>query len=338
MAQIAPFFFMSTKSSIGVVLPTLNCAHMLLAHLESMEAWLDVVSEIIVVDSYSCDGTMEIIRERLKHPGVRLHSHPRGLYQSWNFGISQLRTKYAYISTVGDSITRAGLQHLLEIAERQNSDVAVSRPRFISNDGESIDDEIHWPIDDVLSTLRIAEPTALEGLRLFYFTYLHSPCAVLGSSASNLYRTEILQRRPFPTDFGTTGDTAWGIANVFDSRLCVTREVFSTFRFHPKSYPTGEYTVTDITAKLSVLASDTLQARLDLDADLRDEIERLGCDRLPQLMNEHLEWCRRLEAAREGKVPWIFNPAAWYARANRDRTLRLAHQRKRELIRLFGVG
>ena len=122
------------RPGIGVVLPTLNCASLLPAHLESMQPWLDLVSEIVVVDSHSNEGTVELIRERLKHPALRVHLHPRGLYQSWNFGLSRLRTKYAYISTVGDSITRAGLQHLHATAEKLDCDVVVSKPRFIAND------------------------------------------------------------------------------------------------------------------------------------------------------------------------------------------------------------
>jgi hypothetical protein len=37
------------------------------------------------------------------------------------------------------------------------------------------------------------------------------PHGLLGSSASNLYRTSLLQSHPFPSDFGHCGDTAWGI-------------------------------------------------------------------------------------------------------------------------------
>jgi len=80
-----------------------------------------------VVDSESTDGTVSYLREHL--PGARFVTHPRGLYQSWNFGIGQMEMPWTYISTVGDGITRAGLARLLEAGERHGADVVVS-PRI----------------------------------------------------------------------------------------------------------------------------------------------------------------------------------------------------------------
>ncbi len=306
------------NTSIGVVLPTLNCAPMMLAHLESMEPWLDLVSEIIVVDSHSNDGTVELIRKHLQHPHMRVLLHPRGLYQSWNFGLAQLRSTYAYISTVGDSITREGLKQLHTSAEKLNCDVMISRPRFIDNDGAPIDQDVRWPIDDVLTSLRIAGPTRLERMSLFFFTFLHLPAAVLGSSASNLYRADVLQRRPFPTDYGTVGDGAWGTLSVFDCRFGVTPEVFSTFRHHLKAYTAKEYAVADITGKLVKLACETYYKQVAVDEALRAEAERISFDHLPHIVSEQRKWHHQLALERERKLPWIFNLRAWEARRRRN--------------------
>jgi glycosyltransferase involved in cell wall biosynthesis len=328
---------MNANNSIGVVLPTLNCAALLPAHLDSMQEWLNLVSEIVVVDSHSTDGTVELIRERLQQPALQIHQHPRGLYQSWNFGLNQLRTKYAYISTVGDSITRAGLEHLHAVAEKFQCDVVVSKPRLIANDGAPLTEEASWPIDDVLSTLQITEPTCLEGLKLFLFVMLNTTGAILGSSASNLYRTQLLQDRPFPTDFGTVGDGAWGVANVFDYRLGVTPEIFSTFRHHPKAYSKQEYEVEDICWKLFLLANETFRAHLARDATLRKEAERIGCKDFSSLVSEFRESQRRLEKFRRQKNLWIFNPAAWQARSARNHFRQLVKEQKRTIIRYLQI-
>jgi hypothetical protein len=43
-----------------------------------MEPWLDLVEQIVVVDSHSDDGAWEMWRERLSnHPGTSLHQRPR---------------------------------------------------------------------------------------------------------------------------------------------------------------------------------------------------------------------------------------------------------------------
>jgi glycosyltransferase involved in cell wall biosynthesis len=326
---------MNATSSIGVVVPTLNCASLLPGHLESMQEWLGLVSEMVVVDSHSTDGTVEMIRERLKHPSLRILSHPRGLYQSWNFGISQLRTKYAYASTVGDFITRAGLEHLHTVAEKLQCEVVISKPRFITNEGQPFPKDAHWPIDDVISSLHITEPISLDGIKLFVFVLLNIPDAILGSSASNLYRTSLLQRRPFPTDFGTVGDGAWGIANVFNYRLGVVPETFSTFRQHPKSYSKTEYAVQNLNQKLFLLASETFRQRLASDTALRCAVEQMGCKDIVALVGELIEWKQRLETFRRRKTPWIFNLAAWQARFMRNRFRHLVQGRRHTIINSF---
>jgi glycosyltransferase involved in cell wall biosynthesis len=327
---------MNMNNSIGVVLPTLNCVSLLPGHLESMQSWLDLVSEVIVVDSHSDDGTIEMIRERFSHPGLRILSHPRGLYQSWNFGLSQLHTKYAYISTVGDSITRFGLEHLHTVAEQLQCDVVASEPCFIDNDGTPVP-KAKWPIDDAISTLRITEPTCIEGLALFLFVMIHAGdgSAFLGSSASNLYRTDLLQNRPFPTDFGTVGDGAWGVANVFDYRLGVTPERISTFRLHPKAYSCAEYAVDNVCQRLFLLAGEILQQRLTIDTTLRNESERIGCSDFIRLVGELCEWNHRLWKLRKGKCLWMFNPSAWQARDTRNHFRRLVNDYKDTIFKNF---
>ncbi len=120
---------------IGGPVPTRNCAPLLQRHLESMVKWLDLIEEIVVVDSFSEDGTLEMIKAGLRHPRLRILSHPPGLYQSWNHGIQQLNAKYCYISTIGDTISRDGLQHLVDAAENLRCDVVMSKPEFLSMDG-----------------------------------------------------------------------------------------------------------------------------------------------------------------------------------------------------------
>ena len=78
--------------------------------------------------------------------------HPPGLYQSWNHGIQQIQAEYCYVSTVGESITGDGVKHLSDMMERLECDVAVSKPDFITEQGEPMQ-STRWPIDDVVETL-----------------------------------------------------------------------------------------------------------------------------------------------------------------------------------------
>src|SRR6266496_2720475 len=106
----------SDSLSLGVVMPTRNSAALLPRHIAGVRNWLDLADQVVVVDSFSTDGTLEALRREIKHPNLEFLSHPPGLYQSWNFGIQHLTTDYTYIATVGDTITKEGLRSLAATA------------------------------------------------------------------------------------------------------------------------------------------------------------------------------------------------------------------------------
>src|ERR1035437_2645280 len=103
---------------IGVVIPTKNSMKYLLGHLENLSTWIDLAEQVVVVDSFSKDGTVDYLKKHLRHPQIKFIDHPPGLYASWNFGISHIASEFCYISTVGDSITRKGIEHLAITALR----------------------------------------------------------------------------------------------------------------------------------------------------------------------------------------------------------------------------
>jgi glycosyltransferase involved in cell wall biosynthesis len=319
-----------------VVLPTLNCAHLLPDHLDSMQPWLDLVEQIVVVDSHSDDGTWEMLQKRLAgHPGATFHQRPRGLYQSWNFGISQLETDFTYVSTVGDSITRAGLEHLLGAASELQADVVVSKPDFIKEDGTPSSAGISWPIDKLLTGLSITKPAVMDDWVLLLFLLENPVDAVLGSSASNLYRTSSLQEFPFPTQFGTVGDGAWGLANVFNYRLAVTPERFSTFRLHEKSYSARTYAVEDLNDRLFNLLVSSFENVVATDARLAARARRLNCSQILSVVADRMHWQKELERNRDRWLPWIFNPWVWRIRSKRNQLRTDAQSLRTEALRLL---
>ncbi len=220
----------SARLPVGVLIPTRDAMQFLRQHLDAMQPWLATVDEIVVVDGFSKDGTIGFLREHLRHPRVRFYLHPPGLYASWNFGLRQLRTEFAYVSTIGDTITADGLRTLLATAKKFASDAVISPPRFISTDGKPSDDR--WPIHDWIENERITADAELPGVRAFLLSAANAPRGILGSSAGNLYRTATLCARPFPTEFGHAGDTAWALANALETRLAVCPEAMSTFLVH----------------------------------------------------------------------------------------------------------
>jgi glycosyltransferase involved in cell wall biosynthesis len=302
---------------LGVILPTRNSRSYLERHLDALAPWLPLAQQVVVVDSVSTDGTLEFLRANLKHANAAFLNHPPGLYQSWNFGIAQLKTDYTYISTIGETITRAGLEHLVQ--HIQSADVIISPPAFRDQNHHPLP-AFRWPIHDVIADLQITTPQALDKWTAFFFICFHalgdSVNSVLGSSASNLYRTATLQKHPFPSEWGTAGDTAWSVANVFQIKWAVSPMVCSTYLFHPKTNGNSD----ELNEKLALTLTENAEALLkkglvSADPALADLLPNLLAT-LGDLRQQHFE-LRRLRSGK--RVPWLLNAQAWQARLARKR-------------------
>jgi hypothetical protein len=218
------------------------------------------------------------------------------------------------------------LEHLAEVIARLRGDVVISKPRFVDVKGGPIAAP-RWPIDDVTSTLQIAEPIALSGLGLFLFTLANYRDAILGSSASNLYRTRCLQENPFPVEYGTAGDGGWGLENCFKVRVGVTPRVFSNIREHPKSYSKAEYAVDQMSRKMLDRICQTYREAATSSPALAQTAKDLQVDRMIELIEEQLVWQQRLEDYRRRSI-WVLRPGAWKARMARDANGREIRQLK----------
>jgi glycosyltransferase involved in cell wall biosynthesis len=308
--------------SLGVLIPTRNSAGLLPGHLAAMSAWIDRADQVVVVDSFSTDGTLDLLREALKGRPARFVSHPPGLYASWNAGIQQLATEFAYISTVGDTITREGIERLLATADGFHADVVLSKPVFHRSDGKRV--HIRWPVDDAVASLVIGAPRRLHPWEAMLFAATHPTAALTGSCASDLFRTSVLRRWPFPTEFGTAGDGVWGLRYAPLVSWVVLAEKFSTFLLHPTTIsqrenrpaanaPTAETLLREATVnwKNAGAIDDAALAKLQW-ADLLSTLGR------------YLAAKDEFDRRRRGRGPWIASPNAWRAR----------HRRNRELARL----
>lgn len=304
---------------IGVIIPTRNSAAMLPGHIAALREWIGSVQQVVVVDSFSNDGTVELLKDGLRHPHVEFLSHPPGLYQSWNFGIQQLKGKYTYVATVGDATTLAGLTHLLDSAERFGSDLVLSPPRFLTESG-TVAEGKRWTLHHYLEAQQISAAAAIPRAHLFLASVLAGTAGMMGSSASNLYRTEVFQARPFPTEFGHIGDTAWGVANGLHVRTAVTAEPCASFVIHAGGGNFSREREDELGVKLLGLARDTLRNALQTktippEAGAFEEI--IG--RYESLHRFGRDADRLYYDLRARRFPWFLRPTAWKARRERNR-------------------
>lgn len=229
----SPFLNALENFRLSVVLPTFNVAPLMERHLKAMALWADLADEIVVVDSRSSDGTLDIIRSTLRHPNLRVIERDRGLYESWNEGIASTEGEWVYISTAGDTIDRSHLLHLLEVGKLSAADVVISPPRFVDETGRPIAD-LKWPPHDIINRHGAGAPFIPSPQTAACLAFLHCPSSILGSSASNLYRGQALRSHPFPCDFMGAGDTVWAMRHAYELRFCLTPRKGSSFCVHHK--------------------------------------------------------------------------------------------------------
>ena len=301
---------------LSVLIPTRNAMALLPGHVQMMRQWLDLAEEIIVVDS-SWDDSLAYLQRELAGFNVRFERRPAGLYQAWNHGIGLMRSRYVYISTIGDSIHRAGLEHLVGEAERLACDVVVSPPDLLTESGQPKEDG-QWLVHRIISFLKPGETVCLEGIPLFMTMLSFLPDAILGSSASNIYRTATLQKNPFPLDFGTAGDGAWGAMNALSIRLGISPLRTSSFMYHPKTYPLSEYEVNDLISRMFECALVSLDRAAEASPEIRALAENMGLARGIRSRIDFDHWRDRLRQSRESSIPWYVKPGVWNLRANRD--------------------
>jgi hypothetical protein len=132
------------------------------------------------------------------------------------------------------------------------------------------------PVDDKMPSNRLAEAFISGGLSDKPFNRAETianlcgflPHGLLGSSASNLYRTAFLQKHPFPTDFGHCGDTAWGVSVAPIAKVAFTPR--SCARFYCQTNFSAEDPQKQYARhrQLADAASSVLQSHTRLDPEV----------------------------------------------------------------------
>jgi hypothetical protein len=242
---------------------------------------------------------------------------PPGLFASWNYGISHITSEFCYISTVGDSMTRAGIDHLVTTASRLHCDVLVSRPNFVNESGQPCDGP-EWPMDIVIERLELHEPVRLHSAIIVAAALLHTGGAVTGSCASDIFRTGILQKHPFPLDFGVAGDGAWSLQNAGHVNWATTPEKVTTFRRHPPTASALEVKAGETSNQFAQMARKVVSEWVESNPSNVSVEAREDIKRLIRLLIEYEEFRRQYNSLRKGKCPWILNPSAWIARSKRN--------------------
>jgi hypothetical protein len=229
------------------------------------------------------------------------------------------------------------LQRLLETGEALGCDVVLSKPRFRAPNGQPLPD-IDWPIDEIIRALHITRPRRLHKLEAVLFAMTNLTAALTGSCASDMFRTEVLQRYPFPSDFGTIGDGPWGLRHAADLVWAVLPERFSSFLKHPSNASEAEKASYAQASRLDQVAREAVAAARQAGTLAADELAQLQLEDLLLAVSAHLDSKSRFDQLRKSKLPWILQPQAWRIRSARNRAATQLQALKAQALRAIATG
>ena len=136
----------ATQPLVSVCLPNLNTLPYLRERVDTILGQTYPHWEMIVVDSFSDDGSWEFFEELArKDQRVSIAQVPRGLYASWNNCIQRARGKYVYIATSDDTMAADCLEKLVAaLEEHECCDLAHCSLVIINRDGAPAAG-LRWP-------------------------------------------------------------------------------------------------------------------------------------------------------------------------------------------------
>ncbi len=128
--------------AVSICLPNLNNRSYLQRRLDSIYAQTFTDWELIVVDSYSNDGSWEYFQDRLNdEPRARLFQTPPGLYDAWNFAIEQAKGDFIYFATADDSFEPSFLKKTVDILQKNpDCDLVECNLRVLNETDQEIPD------------------------------------------------------------------------------------------------------------------------------------------------------------------------------------------------------
>ncbi len=320
----------SSTLPVTILVPTRNSRRLLERHIDTLNEIARIAAEVVVIDSESTDGTVGFLKEHLRHPGTNYLEHPPGLYASWNAGIRAAGAEYVHIATSGDRAPAATLNALYETARASAADVTASPPVLINPPGKK--SALGWPIHRYIRHLPArTKGHALDPAESLVWNLLFCPLTLIGSSASNLYRTSVLQRLPFPLDFGSKGDSAWAIRNAFALRWAVAPDAESEFVFHEREH--AQEGDVERRYRLSLIS----EAEHTLDRAREEDLPRNLADALRDLLLLYRKKAKNDFARKDLRDQWFphqIDPRFWMRSQARRPIRKSIAKKRREILAL----
>lgn len=222
------------KPKISICLPCLNTRPFLKERIDSIYAQTFEDWELIVVDSYSDDGSWEYMLERFAGDSrVQMYQAPRdGIYPNWNRCIEYSSGEFIYFATSDDTFYPECLSRAYDALD-QHPEVSLCdfNIYIIDEAGEVLADE--W---ESYNNVRVyGDWIHQDHIRSGSADLMTMPAVgtIVTSMTGLLIRKSLFDEVGlFPTCYGSIGDYAWQLKALAHSDVIHLGEYLATWRIH----------------------------------------------------------------------------------------------------------
>jgi glycosyltransferase involved in cell wall biosynthesis len=235
---------------VSICLPSLNTRPFLPERLDTILAQTFQDWELIVVDSYSDDGSWELIQDYAKRePRMQIFQEPRqGIYAGFNSCIRRTSGEYIYIATSDDTMTPDCLEKMVAALE-QNSDCDLCQCalEFIDEHSKPLPEDRQWnqlAIGNYFKAwLRCSHKRFAPHDGVLHFAVL----TVYTSVTQLLIRKRLFDAIGyFETDRGSMADFEWEMRASLLYNTIYIPHVLASWRIHSTQATTNPYTSTNL--------------------------------------------------------------------------------------------
>lgn len=151
------------ERQIGVVVPTLNGAATLDWTLCSLRSQRDIAVEILVADSGSTDGTLDICK---RWDVKTTYVPPGNMYRAVNSGLRLMNTRWLTYLNADDFVYPDAYPRLIDLGEKQRASLVYGDCDYVDHDGRFLFSLKSPPLKRVRGVLRtgligFAQPAAI---------------------------------------------------------------------------------------------------------------------------------------------------------------------------------
>jgi glycosyltransferase involved in cell wall biosynthesis len=221
---------------ISICLPSLNTFPFLQERMDTILGQTYTNWELIVIDSFSDDGSWEFFQELAKKDQrISIAQAPRGLYKCWNECVQRAKGKYVYIATSDDTMALDCLEKLVAALEEYDEcDLAHCALKLIDQHGAPVTDQT-WPDVTVFAHGAAKLINKRHVRRAPYDGLLHLTGVMVYLSISQLLIRRSLFARigGFDTRWGPMGDRNWEMKAGLVANTVHVPETWATWRIYP---------------------------------------------------------------------------------------------------------